>query len=54
MDFREALLSVVNHTRFAEETRKLEVIDAINTALVVPEPVDVSNDDATVLDFTQN
>lgn len=45
MDFREALLSVVNHTRFAEETHKLEVIDAINNALTLPEPLDVSGED---------
>lgn len=41
MDFREALTSIANHTRFAEESHKLEVIDAINNALAVPEPLDV-------------
>ncbi len=44
MEFREALISLANHTRFAEETHKLEVIDAINTALTLPEPLADSDD----------
>lgn len=55
MEFREALLSIANHTRFAEETHKLEVVDAINGALTIPESTDDSDDsDATVLDFSQS
>lgn len=44
MDFREALLSVVNHTRFADEGHKLEVVEAINNALTLPEPLDAADD----------
>lgn len=40
MNFRQALHSIVNHTRFAEEAHKLEVLAAIDDALAVPEPID--------------
>ncbi len=41
MNFRDALVVIANHTRFAEESLKLEVIAAIDDALVIPEPLDI-------------